>query len=130
LTVSPPDPAVAGSEGFGDDRCRAMLSRSATGRVALVVDALPYVHPVRYALAGGHILVGVSAQTLAAVMDDVILALQADGYDEDLGRRWNVLAVGPASRAESARERCPDVLAGERFVFRLRPRLLSGGWLG
>ena len=134
MTASPPDPAAPvagndGSGGFDGGECLAMLARTTVGRVGLVVDGLPYVHPVRMAVEGGHVLIGVSGETLAAAIDDVVIALQADGFEEDRGRRWSVLAVGPASPVDLATGPRPYPVAAEPYAFRLRPRVLSGGWL-
>jgi hypothetical protein len=109
--------------------CLSLLARTSIGRVGLVIGPLPFIYPARYDMSGGHILFGVSIDQVASALDDAVVALQADGYDEDKGSHWTVLAIGPATSVETRSESVPGHLRSERHVFRLRPKMISGHWL-
>ena len=110
-------------------RCLSLLARSSIGRVGLVIGPLPFVYPVRYDMSNGHILFGLSIDQVATAIDDAVVALQADGFDEDRGRRWTVLAIGPATAVEPTWEGAAGHLHPDRHTFRLRPKMISGHWL-
>jgi nitroimidazol reductase NimA-like FMN-containing flavoprotein (pyridoxamine 5'-phosphate oxidase superfamily) len=110
-------------------RCLSLLARSSIGRVGIVIGPLPFVYPVRYDMSNGHILFVLSIDQVATAIDDAVVALQADGFDEDRGRRWTVLAIGPATAVEPTSESVPRHLRPDRHAFRLRPKMISGHWL-
>jgi hypothetical protein len=110
-------------------RCLSLLARSSIGRVGVVIGPLPFVYPVRYDMSDGHILFGLSIDQVATAIDDAVVALQADGFDEDHGRQWTVLAIGPATTVEPTSENVPRHFPPERHTFRLRPKMISGHWL-
>jgi hypothetical protein len=111
------------------DRCFSLLARTSIGRVGLVIGPLPFIYPVRYEMSGGHVLFGLSIDQVATAIDDAVVALQADGYDEDEGSQWTVLAIGPTTSVEKLSETVPGHLRSERHAFRLRPKMISGHWL-
>lgn len=106
-----------------------MLARTSIGRVGLVIGPLPFIYPVRYEMSGGHVLFGLSIDQVAAAIDDAVVALQANGYDEDEGSPWTVLAIGPTTPLARLSETVPVPLRAERHTFRLRPKMISGHWL-
>ena len=125
---------------FDDEQCLAQLGRAQFGRIALTLQAVPVVVPVRYALSdGGTILFTVSVDQLREALHGTVTTLQADGFDEASGRRWSVIAVGTTRRVEVSdgiglREiaslSVPDATAVEQdTVFRLDHQILSGRWL-
>jgi uncharacterized protein len=125
------------SDTFDADQCLAFFGRLRRGRVALTMKALPVVFPVPYLVDGCGFLVGVSTDQMAEAMDRSVIALQADGWAEDVGNRWTTLAIGRTSRVEVQEEHptgSVDVTSGspwdEPHIFRLQPEVLSGRWLG
>lgn len=121
---------------FDDATCLALLSRSNYGRVGLSIRALPVVIPVRYTVAGDMIHIHVTDLQVAAAISGNVAALQADGFDEDSGRRWTVLSVGQAvpvedpERAELLR-RPPfeQISSTAGALFRMPTTILSGRWV-
>jgi hypothetical protein len=65
--------------------------------------------------------------------------LQADGFEEDSGQRWTVLAVGAVQRVDAFEDlgstvaslpSAPKAISSEQGgVFRLQPVILSGRWI-
>ena len=53
-------------------------------------------------------------------------SVQADGFEEDEGRYWSVLAVGPATALDKGEDGPPEHARPRRHTFRLRPRMFSG----
>jgi nitroimidazol reductase NimA-like FMN-containing flavoprotein (pyridoxamine 5'-phosphate oxidase superfamily) len=107
---------------LGSEQCLSLLGRARVGRVGLVLGPLPFIYPVRYEVERDHILFGVSFEQVATAVDDTVVALQADGFDEDQGWHWTVLAIGPATAVDGG-------AVGTERAFRLRPRMYSGHWL-
>ena len=110
--------------------CLSLLARSTIGRLGLILGPMPFVHPVRYFVRRSHLLFGLSADQLAREVDDVVVALQADGFDEDRGHYWTVVAVGPSTPVAVTSEVPSDIVRHGLHAFRLRPKLFSGHWLG
>jgi hypothetical protein len=117
------------------------LGRAQSGRIAFSLRAVPVVVPVRYALSGGELLFTLSVEQLVRALDKSIATLQADGFEEDGGPRWTVLAAGTVERvgnfeslgkeaASAAMSLTPAAVSGERNrLFRLHPVILSGRWM-
>ena len=63
--------------------------------------AVPVVFPVRYTLSDGELKFAVPEEQLAKALDKAVATLQADGFDEDSGRRWTAFAAGPTERLET-----------------------------
>jgi hypothetical protein len=126
---------------FDDEQCFTLLGRAQLGRIALSLRAVPVVFPVRYALNGGELLFTLSVEQLAKALDRSIATLQADGFEEDGGPRWTVLAAGTVQRVDGfeslgteaasvAMSLTPDPASGElHSLFRLHPVILSGRWM-
>jgi hypothetical protein len=114
---------------LGGDECLSLLSRTNIGRIGLVIGPLPFVYPVRYGVEKGHIVFGVSFNEVAAALNDAVVALQADGFEEDQGCHWTVLAIGPASAMDVVAEDVAPHERSEHRSFRLRPKMISGYWL-
>jgi Pyridoxamine 5'-phosphate oxidase len=110
--------------------CLTLLARSTMGRLGLVLGPMPFVHPVRYHVSRSHLLFGLPVDQLAREVDDVVVALQADGFDEDRGRYWTVVAIGPSTPVAMTWEAPSDIVCDGLHAFRLRPKLFSGHWLG
>lgn len=111
------------------DQCLSLLARVNIGRLGVANGPLPFIYPVRYSLSRGHILFGVSFELLAREIDDAIVALQADGYEEDSARYWTVVAIGPTTPVGMTWEGPSELLPEKRHTFRLRPKMFSCHWL-
>lgn len=143
-------------DSFDEDQCRALMTRTSYGRIALSLEALPVIVPVRYALSGEELFFVVDGGQLTKAIDGSVVALQSDGYDEDNSARWTVLAVGRARRIsatgrgedhvcasipEQAHEALvstggrlpPELGSGSRtetaHVMHLQVKVLSGRWV-
>jgi hypothetical protein len=118
---------------FDEQECLALLGRTQLGRVAVSLAAVPVVFPVRYALEDRSVIMAVTIEELAKALDGAIAALQADGYDEDSGRRWTALAIGPTQRlAPDSIPVRPPASGGEwagREMVHLLPQILTGRWV-
>ena len=122
---------------FDDQECLALLRRSRFGRIAVSFKAVPVVFPVRYTLSDGELKFAVPEEQLAKALDKAVATLQADGFDEDSGRRWTAFAAGPTERLETIGSLGlgPSSLESDPVteewggVFRLQPVILSGRWI-
>lgn len=94
---------------FDEAECRTLLARTQFGRVGLSLAAVPVVLPVRYAIRADDFYLAVTVGQLAEALDGSVIALQADGYHEDSGRRWTALAIGPAQRIGVLGERSENI---------------------
>jgi nitroimidazol reductase NimA-like FMN-containing flavoprotein (pyridoxamine 5'-phosphate oxidase superfamily) len=86
-----------GLEVLGRSACLGLLGTLSVGRLALCIDALPVVLPVRFALDGEDLVVSALAgERIRAALDDSVVAFQADGpgtgSDGDIA--WSVLVQG------------------------------------
>ena len=100
------------------DECRALLRAGSIGRVAVSIDALPAIFPVRYRLEDDDILIHSARTGPAAVsVADAVIAFQADDFDAESATGWSVLVVGRAERAaeSSASRIASDHISGYRF---------------
>ncbi len=111
------------------DRCLSLLAQANIGRVGVVHGPVPFIYPVRYDLSKGHILFGLSIDDVATAIDDTVVSLQADGFEEDRGSHWTALAIGPATGIDTRAEHGPEFQWDERYAFRLRPKMFFGYWL-
>ena len=99
------------------EACLQLLSGVTFGRVALNLQALPRIVPVRFDVHRGRIHASAQgAAELGGALDGAVVALQADGYDEVTRRMWNVHLVG---RVTAAYER----------DFVITPAIIDGEWL-
>jgi len=123
---------------FDDDQCLVLLGRAQFGRIALSLRAMPVVVPVRYILNDGDLLFAASGDQLSKALHENIAALQADGFEEDSGKRWTVFATGPVRRVEGFEDlglagwslsALNVALLEEGDLFRLKPAILSGRWM-
>jgi nitroimidazol reductase NimA-like FMN-containing flavoprotein (pyridoxamine 5'-phosphate oxidase superfamily) len=99
------------------DACLGLLSGATFGRMALTVDALPRIVPVRFAVHRDRINAYVhGADEVAKALDAAVVAFQADGYDNDIHQVWSVHVVG-------------RVTAHHDSAFVISPDLVEGQWL-
>ena len=116
---------------FGDDAealdrdfCLALLARGNFGRISINIRALPLIVPVTYRLEDDGIILSVAGTEEASAAHGAVVGFQADGFDEDRSRRWNVAAIGRPRPVEQ-----PPILDEQTRLFRLQPTLLTGRWL-
>ena len=124
-----------GLEILSEDQCRDLLRRSAVGRVAVTVAALPAIFPVNYAVLDDNVvfLTGEGTKLRAALVGAVV-AFEVDHIDPAHTGGWSVLAVGVAEKITDPDERrCAEGLglrpfaAGDRSHFvKIRPEFVSG----
>jgi nitroimidazol reductase NimA-like FMN-containing flavoprotein (pyridoxamine 5'-phosphate oxidase superfamily) len=84
-------------EALTDDECRQLLSLSAIGRIAFVVDGLPIVLPVNYRLLHDETGTWILVRTRPGnAIDDAPerVAFEIDGVDYDHHQGWSVLVRG------------------------------------
>ena len=122
---------------FEAAKCLDLLRRNRHGHLGLSIQALPVVVPVRYAVANAGLVIGVDQNQLASAIDRAVIALHSEGFDEDVRKRWSVLAIG-TTRPIGAEEMGPgwldvgsgiDAVRDAAHLFHFEPKMLSGGWL-
>jgi nitroimidazol reductase NimA-like FMN-containing flavoprotein (pyridoxamine 5'-phosphate oxidase superfamily) len=124
-----------GLEILSPAQCRDLLRRTAVGRVAVTVAALPAIFPVNYVLLDDQIVFLTGEGTkLRAALERAVVAFQVDHFDDATGSGWSVMAVGlaeeitdPAEVAAAAELDLHPFAAGDRTRFvKIRPEFLSG----
>lgn len=127
-----------GAEVLSRAECLRLLATTTLGRIAISVNALPAILPVRFALDDGEIVFRATPGTaLDAATRGAIVAFEADGVEPGSGP-WSVLATGGARHvAEQA-----ELVRASRLPLRawsstqpdrvvaVSPQLLSGRRLG
>jgi len=117
------------------ERCLELLGEACVGRVAVVVNGVPEVTPVNYALLDGDVVFRSGTGTkLHAALTSQPVSFEVDRIDEDRRTGWSVLISGESSviedRAELARAEALDIepwAPGARDSFvRVRCELVSG----
>jgi len=120
---------------FREEECMAFFTRVRFGHLGVSMRGLPVVVPVLYVVDETGFLIGLSPDDVANAMTRNVIALQADGWDDDTARRWTTLAVGIPTRAiiqdvDPLRTKIERPAPwDEPHVFRLRPHVLSGRWI-
>jgi nitroimidazol reductase NimA-like FMN-containing flavoprotein (pyridoxamine 5'-phosphate oxidase superfamily) len=79
---------------LSEDECRALLEAHDVGRVGFVIDDLPVVLPVNYAVVGDTIVVRTAPGVLTAGVSDRPVAFEIDGFERWNRSGWSVLAQG------------------------------------
>jgi hypothetical protein len=108
---------MAAQTQFGEDMCMGLFAGITFGRVSLNVRAMPRIVPVRISVHRRRINAHLQCdEDLCDALEGAVVALQADGCDDETRRAWSVHAVGRVLA------RC-----GPDFV--IDPTVLEGGWL-
>jgi nitroimidazol reductase NimA-like FMN-containing flavoprotein (pyridoxamine 5'-phosphate oxidase superfamily) len=82
---------------LSEAECLALLCTVPLGRVGISSDALPAVLPVNFVLQDKSILFRtVPGTKLHAAVAGVVVAFEADHYDQATGEAWSVLVRGVA----------------------------------
>lgn len=78
-------------------QCLDLLQEVRVGRLAFTEDGLPAVQPVNFRLWRDDVVIRVAGGAkLAAAIDNVVVAFEADELDPDLHTGWSVTVVGHA----------------------------------
>jgi uncharacterized protein len=125
MTLDGADPQV-----LAPADCLRLLAGVRLGRVAISVNALPAILPVRFTLDHDEIVFRAPpGGVLAQGTRDAVVAFQADGSEPGNGT-WSVLATGLSRHLADDDPRAPSSLppwSSETDVFiALTPQLLSG----
>ncbi|GAX56488.1 pyridoxamine 5'-phosphate oxidase family protein [Streptomyces olivochromogenes] len=127
------------NDGFrelGREECLRLLEGAPIGRVVHTRHALPAVLPVNFCLdVDSAVLMRTSADSeLAAAVDGVVIAFEADEVDATAHSGWSVVVTGratvvtdPAEHGRLARTGPRSWVAspGEVFI-RIEPELVTG----
>ncbi len=93
----PLDPRT-GVDHLDGNECWDLLRRAEVGRLAVSITDHPDIFPVNYVVDHGSIVFRTAEGTkLAASVLGRAVAFEIDGYDEDAGEAWSVVAKGTAS---------------------------------
>lgn len=96
---------AAGLEVLDPQECLRLLGQTSVGRVVFTEQALPAIRPVRFALYDGSVVWRTTADSKLATADNgVIVAFEADHFDQDAKRGWSVAFVGRAEHVTDATE--------------------------
>jgi len=125
MTVDGADPQV-----LEPAECLRLLGGERIGRVAVSVNALPVILPVRFALDGDEILFRAApGGLLAEATRQAVIAFEADGSEPGVGS-WSVLATGVARHVAEpdagAHASLPPWSSETDVFIALSPQLLSG----
>jgi len=117
------------------DRCVELLAGASVGRIAVVVNGVPEITPVNYALLDGDVVFRSGTGTkLHAALTSQPVSFEVDRIDETRRTGWSVLVSGEASVIEDgddlARAEALDIdtwAPGTRDTFvRVRADLVLG----
>ncbi|MCX4597243.1 pyridoxamine 5'-phosphate oxidase family protein [Streptomyces sp. NBC_01549] len=127
------------NDGFREldrEECLRLLERAPIGRVVHTRHALPAVLPVNFSLdTDSAVLMRTSADSeLAAAIDGVVIAFEADEVDATAHSGWSVLVTGratvvsdPAEHGRLARTGLRSWVASPKEVFiRIETELVTG----
>jgi uncharacterized protein len=125
MTLYGADPQV-----LAPAECIRLLAGEHIGRVAISVNALPAILPVRFAIDRGEIVFRASpGGVLAEATRHAVIAFEADGLEPGVGS-WSVLATGVAHHLAEHDARVltslPPWSSETDVVVALAPQLLSG----
>ena len=87
---------VAEMEPLGRGECLDLLATASVGRVGLLVDGLPEILPVNYALDGETVLFRTAEGTVLTQASMEVVAFEVDRIDEIDQSGWSVLVQGVA----------------------------------
>jgi len=107
--------------------CWELLALSHVGRLALSIQALPLILPVRYAVDGTSVIIGLGKHGLPLVsIDDVSVAFAVDAFDVPAGLGWMVQLQGRTQLATPGKLSFNDGPVEHSQVVRLEPGTVTG----
>jgi nitroimidazol reductase NimA-like FMN-containing flavoprotein (pyridoxamine 5'-phosphate oxidase superfamily) len=77
------------------EECWSLLGTSGVGRVALVVDGVPRIIPVNYAVAEDVVHFRTAPGTVLTNVTSQTVAFEVDAIDPTTCSGWSVCVVGP-----------------------------------
>lgn len=77
------------------EECWARLRIGSVGHLAYTARALPVIRPMRYVVAGQHLLLLTTSDALARQVDGQVVAFEADAVVGS-HEAWSVVALGTA----------------------------------
>jgi hypothetical protein len=95
-----------------EDACWRLLETADVGRLALAIAGEPEIFPINFVVDGRSLVFRTAEGTkLFGVTASPLVALECDGYEDDTGEAWSVVAKGTAERLEHF----PDIYAAEEL---------------
>lgn len=86
---------VNGLEILDRSECLDLLGTVSLARVGVVIDALPAILPVRFALDRDQVVIRASGRSrLPGALRDAVVAVQAEHFADDQWSGWSVLVRG------------------------------------
>jgi len=109
---------MATASEMGEEACLGLLAGATSGRIGYSARALPRITPVGLSLEpSGCIRAHLQRdEDKAGPIDGAIVAVEADGMDDEVQRAWSVHVVGRVTRRSG-----PDLF--------IEPGVIDGGWL-
>lgn len=118
-----------GFEAMTANECRRLLATQNVGRLALTVNALPLVVPVRYHYDGGRLWCQTAGpKHVNGMVDGHVVGFEADDLDLEHGTGWCVSVTGTihvVGPAEEDPDHLPTWFADGQLL-ELRAEIVSG----
>lgn len=113
----------AAPEELSRAQCLELLASVPVGRISGSMDAMPYVFPVNFAVAGEKVLIRTRPGTKRdAAMAGNVVAFEADEFGSDGSWGWSVLARGIARTLSDGEGRAAAQAVGLRsFAYTVDP---------
>jgi nitroimidazol reductase NimA-like FMN-containing flavoprotein (pyridoxamine 5'-phosphate oxidase superfamily) len=109
------------------EECWSLLGVSGIGRVALVVDGLPRIIPVNYAVAADVVYFRTAPGTVLTNVTGQKVAFEADAIDPATRSGWSVCLVGTGSASGTDAPPVDTWAPGARQVrYRIVPDEVTG----
>lgn len=101
---NPPDPAVNVVR-LDRQECLQRLGTTGIGRIIFTESGLPAAQPACYILDGPDVVARIGGRDGTTVLENNVVAFQADDIDPVTGAGWTVTVVGRARRITDPVER-------------------------
>jgi nitroimidazol reductase NimA-like FMN-containing flavoprotein (pyridoxamine 5'-phosphate oxidase superfamily) len=94
-----------GLEYLPEPTCWNLLSRAKVGRLGVLVDSAPEIHPVSFAVDGQTIVFRTDGGSkLRGVHRSPSVCFEVDRFDEDRAGGWSIMVRGRAVELETAED--------------------------
>lgn len=129
------NPNGQGFEELPKDECLRLLASVRLGRIIYTLQALPAVAVVNFAMHDGGVVFRINGGSrLGAAIRHVVVAFEADEFDQDTHGGWSVTIVGTADEvtdagqvaALSALSLDPWAFGGGEHFIRISPDIVNG----
>jgi uncharacterized protein len=92
----------SGLDVLDPEECLRLVAPQTVGRLGIIVDGHPEIHPVNFALAGEHVVIRSDPGTkLAAALAGPVV-FEVDHFEEATNTGWSVMMHGCAQLASGA----------------------------